>query len=628
MAYRNLQHFIQVLEAAGELVRIKHFVDPRFEIAEVTDRVIKNGGKALLFENTGTDFPVLINAMGSNRRMCLTLGVNDLDQVGEDIGNVFKDLSAPRLGFWEKLKVLPTLGQVAGWMPHSRSGRGECQEVVMDTPDLGKLPVLTCWPHDGGPFITFPVVHTRSPENGTRNVGMYRMQVFGKDVTGMHWHLHKGSAKHYQEYKARGEKMPVVVTLGGDPIYTYAATAPLPENVDEYFFAGFLRKKRVEMVKCLTNDLEVPSDVDFVIEGYVDPAEALLYEGPFGDHTGYYSLPDYYPAFHITCITHRKNAVFPATIVGIPPQEDLWIGKATERIFLKPIRLTMLPEVMDMDMPAEGVFHNLIITRIKKEFPGQADRVMSSLWGAGQMMFNKMMVVVDEQIPLSDYMSLTRKALENFNPAEDVLLSKGPLDVLDHASVKFAFGGKLGIDATTKDVEDKLAFPAAKVNAKAIMSEISQVRAVNEALIRDGLPILILAIHKEEPAEHTIITNYLLQNKLVEGVKLLVYIEEMMDPADLSNVVWKVCNNADPMRDCKVIAYPDTAFSLLCVDGTRKSPEMDGVNRPWPNVIVADEATVKHVDEIWSSLGLGPMLASPSEKYRKQVYSDSAFASE
>lgn len=628
MAYRNLQHFIQVLESAGELIRVKAFVNPRFEIAEVTDRIIKNGGKALLFENTGTDFPVLINAMGSYRRMCLTLGVDELNQVGEDIGKVFNDLSAPRLGFWDKLRVLPTLGQVAGWMPHSRSGRGECQENIMTKPDLGLLPILTCWPHDGGPFITFPVIHTRSPENGMRNVGMYRMQVFGPDVTGMHWHLHKGSARHYQEYKTRGEKMPVVVTLGGDPVYTYAATAPLPENVDEYFFAGFLRKKKVEMVKCLTNDLEVPSDVDFVIEGYVDPAEELLFEGPFGDHTGYYSLPDYYPAFHITCITHRKNAVFPATIVGIPPQEDLWIGKATERIFLKPIRLAMLPEVMDMDMPAEGVFHNLVITQIKKEFPGQAERVMNSLWGAGQMMFNKIMIVVDEHTSVSDYLNLAKKVLTNFNPGEDVLISKGPLDVLDHAAVKFAFGGKLGIDGTSKRNEGALTEPALFVNSKAILAEISQVKALNDHLITEGMPLLILAIQKDEPGEVGIITNYLIQNKLIRGVKILVFIEEMMDPEDLSTVVWKVCNNVDPMRDCKIITDADSVTSLLLIDGTRKTAEMDGVTRSWPNIIVSNEVTMKHIDAIWPSLGLGSFISSPSEKYLTQVYSDSAFASD
>jgi len=628
MAFSNLQDFIRQLEAANELIRIKEFVDPHLEIAEVTDRVIKSSGKALLFENTGTEFPVLINAMGSYKRMCIALDVSDLDEVGEAMGQVFKNITLPRLGFWEKLKVLPTLSQVSGWMPHHKSGRGECQEVVMSSPDLYKLPVLTCWPHDGGPFITFPVVHTISPDNGIRNVGMYRMQVFCPTTTGMHWHMHKGSARHFQEYKAKGERMPVVVTLGGDPAYTYAATAPLPENVDEYFFAGFLRKKKVDMVRCLTNELEVPADVDFVIEGYVDPAEELLFEGPFGDHTGYYSLPDYYPAFHVTCITHRKNAVYPTTIVGIPPQEDLWIGKATERIFLKPIRLTMLPEVQDMDMPAEGVFHNLIITQIRPEFPGQAGRVMSSLWGAGQMMFNKMMLVVDELTAVNDYHAVLKNVLANFNPNEDVLISKGPLDVLDHAGIRFAYGGKLGIDGTTKSPSEQINYPLPSVNSGAVLTKFPQLKSLNDNLLNIGISLLICSIHKEGKGDVWRITEQLIQQKIIEGVKLLVFVEEVIDPKDLSTVVWKVCNNMDPLRDCKVISYPDSAYSVLVVDGTRKTLEHDGSARPWPNIIVSAEETVKHIDEIWPRLGLGPMVPSPSEKYRSQVYSNSAFASD
>jgi 3-octaprenyl-4hydroxybenzoate decarboxylase (EC 4.1.1.-) len=275
-------------------------------------------------------------------------------------------------------------------MPKVKSGKGECQEVVMTNPDITKLPVITCWPKDGGPFVTLPVIHTKDPNTKTRNVGMYRMQVFGPTLTGMHWHKHKVSARHFNEYKKLKKRMPVAVALGGDPVYAYSATAPLPENVDEYMLAGFLRKKRVELVKCITQpEIEVPADADFVIEGYVDPEDELIWEGPFGDHTGYYSLPDWYPRFHITAVTHKKNAVYPATIVGIPPQEDAWLGKATERIFLAPIKMTMVPEIVDMDMPVEGVFHNLVIARINKEYAGQGQKVMNAMWGAGQMMFNK-----------------------------------------------------------------------------------------------------------------------------------------------------------------------------------------------------------------------------------------------
>ena len=327
MAYKNLQHFISTLEQAGELLKIKEYVNPKLEIAEITDRISKQNGPALLFENTGYHFPLLINSMGTYKRMCMALGVENLDQITNEIEVLFKTLMKPKDNVIEKLKMLPKLSQIASWMPKLKSGRGDCQQVIMQNPDITKLPVLTCWPHDGGPFLTLPVIHTLDPLTGVRNVGMYRMQVFSPQLTAMHWHKHKVSARHFNEYKKLNKKMPVAVTLGGDPVYTYAATAPLPDNIDEYMLAGFLRKKKVELVKCLTldkatygHDVYVPADADFVIEGYVDPNEELIWEGPFGDHTGYYSLPDFYPRFHITAITHRHDAVYPATIVGIPPQ--------------------------------------------------------------------------------------------------------------------------------------------------------------------------------------------------------------------------------------------------------------------------------------------------------------------
>src|SRR5665647_106058 len=396
MVYKNLQEFIDVLEKENELLRIKEYVNPHLEIAEITDRISKSkdGGKALLFENTGYEFPVLMNAYGSQKRMCLALGVHDLNDVARDIENLFHLLSSPKENIIDKLKLLPKLGQFANWMPKVINGRGACQQVIMEDPDITKLPVITCWPKDGGPFVTLPIIHTKDPNNHTRNVGMYRMQVFGPKLTGMHWHRHKVSAKHFNEYKKLGKIMPVAVALGGDPVYAYSATAPLPENVDEYMLAGFLRKKKVELVKCISQpDIEVPADADFIIVGYVDPNDELIWEGPFGDHTGYYSLPDWYPRFHITAITHKKNPVYPATIVGIPPQEDAWLGKATERIFLAPIKMTMVPEIIDMEMPVEGVFHNLVITQIKKEYAGQGQKVMNAMWGAGQMMFNKILVL-------------------------------------------------------------------------------------------------------------------------------------------------------------------------------------------------------------------------------------------
>src|ERR1051325_168168 len=447
MAYKNQQQFIEALEKAGELVRIRTYVDPKLEIAEITDRMSKQpaGGKALLFENTGTDFPVLMNAYGSEKRISMALGVEHLDDVAKQIEELFRLLASPKEGILDKLKLLPKLNQFASWMPKLRKGRGECQEIIMTEkpllpggvwggpPDITKLPVITCWPKDGGPFVTLPVIHTKDPNTGTRNVGMYRMQVFGPTLTAMHWHKHKVSAKHFNEYKKLGIRMPVAVALGGDPVYGYAATAPLPENVDEYMLAGFLRKKCVELVKCLTQpDVEVPADADFVIEGYVDPDDEMIWEGPFGDHTGYYSLPDWYPRFHITAITHKRNAVYPATIVGIPPQEDAWLGKATERIFLAPIKMTMVPEIIDMDMPVEGVFHNLVIVKIKKDYAGQGQKVMNAMWGAGQMMFNKILVLTNSNRSTNGgklgYEQLAREVFKNLNPATDIYFSQGPMD--------------------------------------------------------------------------------------------------------------------------------------------------------------------------------------------------------
>jgi 4-hydroxy-3-polyprenylbenzoate decarboxylase len=355
MGYRNLQQFISELDNSGELIKIKEFADPELEIAEITDRISKlpGGGKALLFENTGTQFPVLINSMGSNSRICMALGISNLDEASEKISLLFNQLASEKSNFWQKLKMLPMLKEVSSLMPSKISRKGKCQEIIMNTPDLSKLPILKCWPLDGGRFVTLPLVHTIDPETGFKNTGMYRLQVFSANTTGMHWHRHKTGARHFEAYKKLGKKMPVAVSLGGDPAYTYAATAPLPENIDEYMFAGFLRKKKVELVKCITQEIYVPSDADFVLEGYIDPTEEYKLEGPFGDHTGFYSLEDYYPVFHVTCITHRKDAVYPATIVGVPPQEDAWIAKATERIFLSPIRMALVPEIIDMNLPVE-----------------------------------------------------------------------------------------------------------------------------------------------------------------------------------------------------------------------------------------------------------------------------------
>lgn len=630
MAYKSLRAFIDKLEAEGELVRIKNFVDPVLEISEVTDRVSKtpDRNKALLFENTGTDYPLLINGMGSERRMCIALGVEDLDEVAGEIENLFKMMTGPKNGLLEKLSMLPQLGKFASWMPKVVSGRGACQEVVMDNPDLDKLPILKCWPKDGGRFITLPSIHTKDPNNGIRNIGMYRMQVFSPTMTGMHWHKHKVSAKHFNEYKKMGKRMPVAVAIGGDPIYTYSATAPLPENVDEYMLAGFLRKKRVELVKCITQpEIEVPADADFIIEGYVDPEEELIWEGPFGDHTGYYSLPDYYPRFHVTAITHRKNPVYPATIVGIPPQEDAWLGKATERIFLAPIKMTMVPEIADMNMPVEGVFHNLVITSIHKEYAGQGQKVMNAMWGAGQMMFNKILAITDSNIDINDYKTLTKYVFDNLNPATDIYFSQGPMDVLDHSCSKMGFGGKMCIDGTKK-WDEEMSAPlqpfslSDDFSADAILSAHPEIKGINYSLAADmQIPVLFVSVEKDHKGHVAELHNTLTQRAELSNIKMILYVEHTVDVNDIADTLWRFCNNLDPKRDH---FYGGSERNIIGLDGTRKTKALDGFERPWPNIIVADETTIKSVDEKWDAMNMGPVIKSPSLKYQSQMYGEEA----
>ena len=648
MAYRSLQHFIDTLEKLGELIRINHYVDPKLEMAEITDRMSKqsSGGKALLFENTGYNFPVLMNAYGSEKRMSLALGVEHLDDVAKQIEGLFKLLASPKEGIIDKLKLLPKLNQFASWMPKIKSGRGECQQVIMTQPDITKLPVITCWPKDGGPFVTLPVIHTKDPNTNQRNVGMYRMQVFGPTLTAMHWHKHKVSAKHFNEYKKLGIKMPVAVALGGDPVYAYAATAPLPENVDEYMLAGFLRKKSVELVKCITQEgVEVPTDADFVIEGFIDPNDEMIWEGPFGDHTGYYSLPDWYPRFHITAITHKKDAVYPATIVGIPPQEDAWLGKASERIFLAPIKMTMVPEIVDMDMPVEGVFHNLVIVKIKKDFAGQAQKVMNAMWGAGQMMFNKILVLADENVIIQDYEELARYVFRNLNPATDIYFSQGPMDVLDHSCSKLGFGGKMCLDGTRKFEEEvDESYQWAMGNGQWAIEELkktfSEVHAINISLLEKEIPCLIISVEKKRKSHIKELHEQIGGLQEMEGVKMILYVEHTVDANDLPTALWRFCNNLDPKRDHLLYKRQGTKnkeqgtgnqqpatsnyFACMGFDGTRKTKEFDDFHREWPNIIVADDPTITAVDKKWSELGIGEFIPSPSLKFKSQMYGEEA----
>lgn len=648
MAYKNLQEFIDILEKEGELLRVKEYINPHLEIAEITDRISKSpgGGKALLFENTGYDFPVLMNAYGSDKRMCLALQVTNLNDVAKEIEKLFHLLSAPKENIIDKLKLLPKLGQFANWMPKVISGKGACQQVIMEDPDITKLPVITCWPKDGGPFVTLPIIHTKDPNNDSRNVGMYRMQVFGPKLTGMHWHKHKVSAKHFSEYKKLGKIMPVAVALGGDPAYAYSATAPLPENVDEYMLAGFLRKKKVELVKCISQpEVEVPADADFIIEGYVDPNDELIWEGPFGDHTGYYSLPDWYPKFHITAVTHKKNAIYPATIVGIPPQEDAWLGKATERIFLAPIKMTLVPEILDMEMPVEGVFHNLVMAKIQKDYAGQGQKVMNAMWGAGQMMFNKILVVTasgdtsrkSAEIKLSDYELLAREVFKNLNPSTDIYFSQGPMDVLDHSCSKMGFGGKMCIDGTFKypeEADDRFSSvdPCyTNETSKELMDLFPEIKRINDTLVAKGIPCLVVSVQKNKRGHVQQLHELICAQSSVEGIKMILYVEHTVDAGDLAIALWRFCNNLDPKRDHFIVKKQssrdaDKYIACMGFDGTLKTKQFDDFYRDWPNIIIADEKTIASVDEKWNRLGLGDFIPSPSLKFKGQMYGEEAVA--
>lgn len=447
-AWEDLGSFVRFLADRGELRRIDREVDPRLEVSEIAQRVMLRGGPALLFERVqGSRFPLLINTYATRRRMSWALGVDDLEQHAREIGELVR--SQPPAGLLDKIRMLPKLARVAAAAPRTvRSA--PCQEVVETSPDLGRLPIITCWPGDGGPFVTLPMVITQDPDHGTRNVGCYRMQVFGPRETGMHWQLHKTGRRHMRRYKELGvRRMPVAVALGGDPVLPYVATAPLPDGIDEFLFAGFLRRRPVELCACKTVDLEVPASADFVLEGYVDVDQPLRREGPFGDHTGYYSLADDYPTFHVTALTRRERPIYATTVVGPPPQEDAWLGKASERLFLPLLRMTF-PEIVDMNLPVEGCFHNMALVSIRKEYPHQARKICHALWGIGQMMFAKCIVVCDDDVNVQDVREVAWRALNNIDAKRDVFFADGPIDVLDHASESFGFGGKLGVDATRK----------------------------------------------------------------------------------------------------------------------------------------------------------------------------------
>ena len=596
--YPDLKSFINALEKRGELLRIAEPVSSELEITEIADRMVKKGGPALLFDNVvGKDFPLVIGLYGTRERMALALGAKSLDAIGDRI----RDLLDVKLGggLFGLASNLPKLKELAA-LPPKRVRGGPVQEVVWrgDEVDLTKFPVLRCWPGDGGPFVTLPLVISNDPETGDTNIGMYRMQVYDKNTTGMHWQRHKTGARHLERAKKLGKRLEVAVALGGDPALTYAATAPIPPipGINEFSLTGFLRGKSIELTKGVTVDLEVPAHAEFVLEGYIDPNEPWRTEGPFGDHTGFYTLQDLYPVFHVTAVTMRKNPVYPATIVGRPPMEDAYLIEASERIFLVPAQLIM-PELVDYHLPPAGIAHNLVNIVIKKEYPGQAYKVANGLIGLGQMMFAKILLVTDEPVKPQEHLNFWRTVLKNAVPGRDSQFAKGPIDVLDHSSRSWSYGSKLIVDGTVKHDEEgsnALWTP----NSERSQAELpSHPDILKQHQIAGGF--WFLTTKKTRAGQGRDLAAWATAQPEAEGVRLIAVLDDLTDPADFEDCIWTLLNNIDPERDVQTLDCG--RGPVFAADGTPKLKE-EGFSREWPEKITMSPEVKKRVDERWAEL--------------------------
>lgn len=609
MAFKDLQSFLHALDERGLLSKVDVEVDPDLEITEITDRISKLYGKGLQFNRVkGSKYPLVINTMGTYERLNLGFGVNNLDDIAEEMAS-FMDFSqfSTLMG---KLKAIPKFMPLLSVFP-KKVTKAPCQEVI-EEPDLDTLPILKCWPQDGGKYITLPLVFTVDPENGQQNVGMYRLQVYDKKTTGMHWHLHKDGREIYEKYRKLGKKMPVSVALGCDPITIYSATAPMPKMIDEMLLAGYLKKQPVELVKSVTNDIYVPANAEFILEGYVDLDE-LREEGPFGDHTGYYSLSDMYPVFHLEKITHKTNAVYPTTIVGQPPMEDCYLGKATERITL-PLLKIIVPEVVDMDFPLEGVFHNCVIVSIKKAFIRHAQKTLYGLWGMGQMMYTKMIIIVDEDVNVHDYQEVVETINRHANVKNDWIITEGPLDALDHAGEKGFQGYRIGIDATKKWAGESVSsFPYGTATAPQLdeqtKNSLEALKTINPGVIQWSCPVdslgasaIVFAIDKKQS---NVKVRQFLEEQAYNAfpqAKYVVVVDKGVDPDKAGFVAWKIFNNMDPNRDF-VFKNRQNGAIYIGIDATRKGPD-DGHTRPWPDDIEMSEEIKQLVDARWESYKL------------------------
>jgi len=625
----DLRRFLSFLEAKGELLRVRERVSPELEITELADRAVKRGGPALLFEDVvGSELPLVIGLYGTRQRMAWALGLEDLD----DLGHRLRELIDVRVGggLVGLASNLPKLRELAS-LPPKRVRRAPVQQVVWrgDQVDLNRLPVLKCWPLDGGPFITLPLVISKDPEKGDVNIGMYRMQVMGKNLTGMHWQRHKTGAKHLEAARRLGQKLPVAVALGGDPALTYAATAPIPPvpGINEYSLTGYLRGRGVELVKAVSVDLEVPAQAEIVLEGYVDPNEPWLLEGPFGDHTGFYTLQDLYPGFHVTAVTMRRDAIYPATIVGRPPMEDAYLIEASERLFLVPAQL-ILPEIVDYAMPPAGIAHNLVNVRIKKGYPGQAFKVGNGLLGLGQMMFAKVLLVTDAKVEANDHLGFWRAVLQHAVPGRDHQIAKGPIDVLDHASRSWSYGTKLIIDGTIKHVEEGgeasgvgAAAPAVGVSADtASAPTVAGTRrawtpgpersrhelphhpdVVDQHQVAGGF--WFLTTRKSRAQQGRELGAWAATQAAAVGVRLIAVLDDETNPRDFEDCMWTLLNNIDPERDLQTLEGANDAGPMWVLDATPKLAS-EGFTRAWPSKITMDPAVVARMAPLAEKLGL------------------------
>jgi len=605
MVYKRLDEFIVRLEEAGEIVRIKTPVSSELEITEITDRVSKmphNRNKALLFENVeGSQFPLVINLYGNPQRMAWALGAEDVDELNQRLAKLI-DLKLPKgMGAMmarggEMLGALRSIG-----LGPSKVKTAPCQEVVItENPDVNIMPILKCWPNDGGKYITLTSVITREPGTGTRNVGMYRVQIYDGQTLGLHWQRHKGGKEHQESGKAIGQQqVPVAIVLGGDPAEMWCGSAPLPPNIDEYLLAGWLRGRPVEFVPCVSQDLEVPADAEFVIEGWFDPNEHRL-EGPFGDHTGFYTPQDLFPVMHVTAITHRADALYPTTIVGKPPMEDVWMGKATERLFL-PLMKLFMGEIVDVNMPAEGVFHNLVIVSIRKRFPGHAQKVMYGLWGLGLMMLTKAFIVVDADVDVQDLEAVAKEVMHNVDWRRDVTLVDGAVDQLDHAAIQDSYGGKIGLDATRSTKPEFMTpFPApTPIPAEAVKQLVG-------AKWCETHQTLVVALDKAQMKPKDAMQALW---KLCPDYNLVI-VDHDVDVNNLSDVAWRALGNVDWRRDALIsvgeidhYAPAGGARGHIGIDATRKEAA-DSHPRGWPEEITMSAEIMALVDKKWKQYGI------------------------